>query len=172
MVRDLSRVTYVPREGDLWTAYRSNFWSRKSNKHEVSRRLVPASTCKLKDVTAAALPESQTARKRFTHELGLFVQAIPVCTRRGGRVDLGSGQLAAAAPVDRSGVIITYVNPGICYTGLNRNAPAFSPVNIQVVIGRILMGRTAEMGSRTLLHGAAAEKECHGTYVSECLPKE
>ena len=41
MIRDLSRVTYVSREGDLWTAYRSNFWPRKSNKHEVARRLVP-----------------------------------------------------------------------------------------------------------------------------------
>lgn len=82
------------------------------------------------------------------------------------------GLAEAASPKNGSGVIVTYVNPGICYTSLNRNAPTFHPVNIQVVVARVLMGRSAEMGSRTLIHGAVAEEACHGTYTSECQPKE
>jgi hypothetical protein len=34
------------------------------------------------------------------------------------------------------------------------------------------MGRTAEMGSRTLLHAAFAGKESHGKYVSACEIRE
>jgi hypothetical protein len=37
---------------------------------------------------------------------------------------------------------------------------------------RAKFGRTAEMGSRTLLHGAVAGKEAHGKYLSECEIKE
>jgi hypothetical protein len=80
--------------------------------------------------------------------------------------------LAAAAPVNQTGVIISYVNPGLCYTSLNRNAAAFSALNIQITVARLIMGRTAEMGSRTLIHGAAASEECHGKYLSECKSSE
>jgi hypothetical protein len=37
---------------------------------------------------------------------------------------------------------------------------------------RAKIGRTTEMGSRTLLHGALAGKETHGKYLSECEIKE
>lgn len=75
-------------------------------------------------------------------------------------------------PENGTGVVVTYINPGICYTGLNKNAPTFSMVNISVLIARVIMGRTAEMGSRALIHGAAAGEDCHGTFVSECQIKE
>jgi NAD(P)-dependent dehydrogenase (short-subunit alcohol dehydrogenase family) len=35
-----------------------------------------------------------------------------------------------------------------------------------------IVGRTAEMGSRTLLHGAFGGKETHNTFLSECEIKE
>jgi hypothetical protein len=34
------------------------------------------------------------------------------------------------------------------------------------------LGRTAEEGSRTLLHGALGGQETHGKYLSECEVKE
>jgi hypothetical protein len=41
-----------------------------------------------------------------------------------------------------------------------------------IAVMRFLVGRTAEQGSRTLLHAAVAGKESHGTYVSECEIRE
>jgi hypothetical protein len=37
---------------------------------------------------------------------------------------------------------------------------------------RFFFARTAEMGSRTLLHAAVAGKETHGKYLSECEIRE
>ena len=34
-----------------------------------------------------------------------------------------------------------------------------------------MIGRTAEAGSRTLVHGVTAGLETHGQYLSECLVK-
>lgn len=34
-----------------------------------------------------------------------------------------------------------------------------------------MIGRTAEAGSRTLVHGVTAGPESHGQYLSECLVK-
>ncbi|KAK5988472.1 Short chain dehydrogenase FGM9 [Cladobotryum mycophilum] len=75
-------------------------------------------------------------------------------------------QLIRLAPVERTGVVINLVNPGICYSGLTRNANM--TMWLQVNLARLLMGRTAEAGSRTLLHGLAVGKEGHGKYLSEC----
>ena len=38
-------------------------------------------------------------------------------------------------------------------------------------MGLRLIGRTAEEGSRTLVHAAAAGEESHGKYLSECRVK-
>lgn len=78
--------------------------------------------------------------------------------------------LASLYPVSQSGVIVNYVNPGLCYTNLDRNAKL--SLKIQIGIGRLIMGRTAEMGSRTLIHGIAIGEESHGQYLSECEIKE
>jgi len=37
---------------------------------------------------------------------------------------------------------------------------------------RALMGRTAEMGSRTLIYGLKAGQESHGKYLTECEVRE
>lgn len=79
-------------------------------------------------------------------------------------------EIAASNPVSSSGVIINYTNPGLCSTNLDRNAKL--GMWLQINIGRLLMGRTAKMGSRTLLHGIAAEEATHGKYLSECETKE
>lgn len=79
-------------------------------------------------------------------------------------------QLASLKPVSETGVVINYVNPGLCRTGLSRNASF--PARTMIVTLGMLLGRTPEMGSRTHLHGAVAGKESHGKYLSECEIRE
>jgi len=84
---------------------------------------------------------------------------------------LGVRQLAImisrSAEIDHSSVILNCVNPGWCKTELFRtNDGGFGGR-----IGLRLIGRTAEEGSRTLVHAAVAEKPTHGKYVSDCRIK-
>jgi NAD(P)-dependent dehydrogenase (short-subunit alcohol dehydrogenase family) len=74
--------------------------------------------------------------------------------------------LAALIPVNRTGVVINLVCPGVCKTEITRNVPA----NIQKDIAYQLeqFGRTAEDGSRTLIHAAVAGKESHGCFLQSC----
>ncbi|GAD92895.1 short chain dehydrogenase/reductase family oxidoreductase, putative [Paecilomyces variotii No. 5] len=73
---------------------------------------------------------------------------------------------ATLIPLSRSGVVLNTVSPGLCKTDLARNAtPAFRE---QLQALHAQYGRTAEDGSRTLLHAAIAGKESHGCYLSSC----
>jgi len=61
---------------------------------------------------------------------------------------------------------VSIVNPGFVNTEVMRNASAtfhffFKPY-------KMLLGRSAEEGSRTMLHAAAGGKETHGQYLSDC----
>ncbi|KAH7041464.1 uncharacterized protein B0I36DRAFT_358630 [Microdochium trichocladiopsis] len=70
------------------------------------------------------------------------------------------------APLGRTGVVLNVLSPGLCTTQLDRYAPpAFRE---QIAKDRQSYGRTAEQGSRTLLHGAVAGPESHGKYLSDC----
>lgn len=75
-----------------------------------------------------------------------------------------SAEIAAS----RSHVIINLVNPGWCGTELsrNRNSSVFERIMFS------LIGRTAEEGSRPLVHGVVASKDTHGKYLSECKVKD
>lgn len=79
-------------------------------------------------------------------------------------------ELAARKPPSKTGVVINWVNPGLCVTGLNRHVKP--EIREMINEHRRKMGRTAEEGSRTLLHGALAGKDSHGKYLSECVVKE
>lgn len=63
-------------------------------------------------------------------------------------------------------VIVNCINPGFCRTSLFRHAA--SPLNYIVEFAVRLLGRTPEMGSRTLMAGAAAGRESHGKYMDSC----
>jgi NAD(P)-dependent dehydrogenase (short-subunit alcohol dehydrogenase family) len=78
--------------------------------------------------------------------------------------------LATLIPVARTGVVINVVNPGMCKTTLARNAGIGFRVMLKIF--HLLVGRTAEMGSRTLLYAAVAGEESHGYYTSACEVKE
>ncbi|RHZ64511.1 hypothetical protein CDV55_106662 [Aspergillus turcosus] len=74
--------------------------------------------------------------------------------------------LATLIPVDRTGVVVNLVCPGFCKTDLARNAPA--QFREDIAKRHAEYGRTAEDGSRTLLHGAVAGKESHGCLLHSC----
>ena len=83
--------------------------------------------------------------------------------------------LAERLPLADYGVIINTVNPGLCSTDLIRNVgTTFTGVltKIFVKILRALLARTAEEGSRNLLHAAVAGQDSHGKYLSDCEIKE
>jgi NAD(P)-dependent dehydrogenase (short-subunit alcohol dehydrogenase family) len=78
--------------------------------------------------------------------------------------------LADKCPLDKTNVVINMVSPGICTTGLGRES---RPV-IRAAQGvlRTLVARTAEQGSRTILHAVLTDEETHGKHLSGCKVKE
>ncbi|UKZ92914.1 uncharacterized protein TrAFT101_007846 [Trichoderma asperellum] len=75
-------------------------------------------------------------------------------------------EFARRAAFSRTGVTITMVNPGACKTNLPRHLNSIVRLQVGVVLS--LIGRSAEIGSRTLLHGLTVGEEAHGRYLSEC----
>ncbi|KAM0541611.1 hypothetical protein ACHAPJ_013158 [Fusarium lateritium] len=66
------------------------------------------------------------------------------------------------APVEETGVIVNFVNPGLCSTGLVRYHTLSTKLLTMVLRG--VVGRSAEWGSRSLLFGMAAGKKSHGKH--------
>ncbi|KAH8902365.1 NAD(P)-binding protein [Coniochaeta sp. PMI_546] len=79
-------------------------------------------------------------------------------------------ELAALLPYSKTGVVINYLSPGLCNTGLDRHASLRARLWVRAL--NLLLGRTPEMGSRTLLHVAVAGPESHGKYCADCGVKE
>jgi hypothetical protein len=79
-------------------------------------------------------------------------------------------QLAKLAPPSKTGVIMNYVSPGLCNTGLVRYATAGTKMMVNVL--RAIMGRSAEWGSRNLLHAISVGEESHGKHLSYCAIDE
>jgi hypothetical protein len=79
-------------------------------------------------------------------------------------------KFASLHPYSKTGVVINYVSPGLCWTKLSRNAPP--PVWLYIAMLRLFFARSAEVGSRTLLHAAVAGKESHGKYLASCSIEE
>ena len=78
--------------------------------------------------------------------------------------------LAPLIPVSKTGIVVNLVNPGLCKTELARNAPPEFRAQLSQMHSQF--GRTAEQGSRTLLHGAVAGEASHGRYLDACEIKE
>lgn len=66
-----------------------------------------------------------------------------------------------AGRVRGSEVIINMINPGLCHSSLGREAGGAA----QVI--RLLLARTTEIGSRTLVAGISAGLESHGAYMTD-----
>ncbi|KAF6805075.1 short-chain dehydrogenase reductase family [Colletotrichum musicola] len=79
-------------------------------------------------------------------------------------------QLASLIPVSRTGVVLNLLSPGLCNTGLARHARL--TFRVQNFLMNLALGRTPEMGSRTILHALAAGRESHGEFISDCEIKD
>ncbi|OCL13447.1 short-chain dehydrogenase [Glonium stellatum] len=79
-------------------------------------------------------------------------------------------ELAARLPESQTGIVINLINPGLCWTNLAHDA-SFS-VHLQLYLLRLLLARTAEVGSRTVLHATTARPSSHGKFCSDCQIKE
>jgi NAD(P)-dependent dehydrogenase (short-subunit alcohol dehydrogenase family) len=77
---------------------------------------------------------------------------------------------ADAYPVEKTGVIVNMVAPGICSTSLGRDASMVFRASQRVI--RAVWARTAEEGSRTMLHAVLADEATHGKHLSGCAIKE
>ncbi|KAI5776251.1 short-chain dehydrogenase [Geopyxis carbonaria] len=70
--------------------------------------------------------------------------------------------LAARHPAEELGVVVNYVNPGLCHSELARDS------GWGLWAMKQLLARTTEAGSRTLVHAATVGAEAHGQYMSDC----
>ena len=82
----------------------------------------------------------------------------------------GVRELAKKYPVERTGVIINVLSPGLVSTGLTRRLGFMT--RLMIGIFRFILARTAEMGSRTELNALAAGEETHGVFLDHCRNEE
>jgi retinol dehydrogenase-12 len=76
--------------------------------------------------------------------------------------ELGS----ATSKSDKPFIIINCLTPGLCESQLMRHASV--PLAFAARIGKILLGRSTEVGSRNLFASSVAGKESHGKYMADC----
>lgn len=79
--------------------------------------------------------------------------------------------LASLSPVSpESNVVINYLTPGACDTDLLRDPQSWLANGIKNILFR-LVGRTSEVGSRTLVDAASPDigKETHGAFLMDCI---
>jgi len=63
-------------------------------------------------------------------------------------------------------VIVNAVNPGLCRTSLGREVTGAQKVIFGLV--QLVLGRSAEEGSRTIVDATASGFDTHGQYLSNC----
>ncbi|KAI8830867.1 retinol dehydrogenase [Chytriomyces cf. hyalinus JEL632] len=71
-----------------------------------------------------------------------------------------------AQRVDCDRVIVNFLNPGLCHSNLTSTAKGWGSFAVETL--KYWIGRTTEVGSRTLVHALSAGKESHGQYLSDC----
>lgn len=70
-------------------------------------------------------------------------------------------------PANKLPVTINIVNPGLCWSELAREATGWG-----FWLMRLVVARSTEVGSRTLVHASASSRETHGKYLSDCKIEE
>ena len=75
--------------------------------------------------------------------------------------------IARNHPASQLRVTLNFVNPGLCMSELQRDAPL--PLRIFSFFFMHLFARTTEVGARTLVHaGTEAGSETYGKYLTNC----
>ncbi|KAG9316765.1 hypothetical protein JVU11DRAFT_2827 [Chiua virens] len=82
-------------------------------------------------------------------------------------------ELASRLP-DPTPVAVSAINPGFCHSRLTRSLESNSLLGFVIYVDKALLARTAEAGSRTLVHPAVepSERARHGRYVTCCEAAE
>ncbi|KAJ8069236.1 hypothetical protein OCU04_002902 [Sclerotinia nivalis] len=111
---------------------------------------------KIRDNPIAKLGDEEIALKVYSLSKLLEIMAIR--------------HLTSLLPLSRSGVVIKLVCPGLCKTDLSRSVPL--GLREEIAKHSEQYGRTAEDGSRTLLHGAVAGDHSHGCFLDSCTIAE
>jgi NAD(P)-dependent dehydrogenase (short-subunit alcohol dehydrogenase family) len=75
----------------------------------------------------------------------------------------GVRTIAQLHPASVFPVTVNCVNPGLCHSELARDHPTFGFWLI-----KLLLARSTEVGSRTLVHAGAQGADSHGHYLSDC----
>ncbi|KAF1960496.1 retinol dehydrogenase 12 [Byssothecium circinans] len=70
-------------------------------------------------------------------------------------------------PASEFPVTVNTVNPGLCWSELAREATSWG-----FWFFRLIVARSTEVGSRTLVHAGASGAETHGKYLSDCMIEE
>ncbi|KAJ5171194.1 uncharacterized protein N7500_003977 [Penicillium coprophilum] len=70
---------------------------------------------------------------------------------------------ALADRVRESEVVVNMLNPGLCHSQLGRDS------GFWLTLLKMVMARSTEVGSRTLVAGAVAGQESHGAYMTDGL---
>ena len=122
---------------------------------------------KTKDLTSpaegqilATLNDEKKANMADRYNLSKLI--VLLCLRElAGKIEKESGK-----PL----IVVNNPAPGWCKTDLFRDEYASWTLPQKLALRAI--GREAEEGARTLVHGIVAGKESHGQYLSECTVKE
>lgn len=67
-------------------------------------------------------------------------------------------------------IIVNCTTPGACQTDIRRNLIGLKRIYMGLLT--MIIGRTAETGSRTLVAGIVAGSETHGQYMADCVIAE
>ncbi|KNG44538.1 short-chain dehydrogenase [Stemphylium lycopersici] len=70
-------------------------------------------------------------------------------------------------PAPEFPVTVNIVNPGLCWSELAREATSWG-----FWFFRLVVARSTEVGSRTLVHAGTSGIETHGKYLSDCMVEE
>jgi retinol dehydrogenase-12 len=64
-------------------------------------------------------------------------------------------------------IIVNCMTPGACRSEFDRESTGFA--KLFGLLLQLLVARTTEAGSRTLVAGIAAGQESHGEYMADCI---
>lgn len=73
-------------------------------------------------------------------------------------------------PAAKGSVVLNTLTPGFCRTALFRDNKF--PASAFIGFNSWVLGRSAEAGSRTIVHAAAAGPETHGKWLDTCEIRE
>ncbi|EFY88784.1 short-chain dehydrogenase, putative [Metarhizium acridum CQMa 102] len=79
----------------------------------------------------------------------------------------GVRAIGEQSPAAKFPVTVNCVNPGLCHSELGRDYPTWGFWFLKLVLAR-----SAEVGSRNLVAAASMGQESHGKYVSDCVVTE